>query len=261
VGRFDGQVAWVTGGGSGIGRALALELGKQGATVAVSGRRRDRLDEVVAALEAAGGRGRAVPCDVTDDASVEAAVADIVEALGGLDVVVANAGFGVAGRIAKLTTADWQRQLDTNVLGVVRTVSAALPHVLARKGRIALMGSVAAFAAPKRNAAYSASKAAVHAYGLTLQAELAGTGASATLIHPGFIASEIGQVDNDGVYHPDRQDPRPAALMWQADAAARVMVRGIAARKPEVVVTGHGKAIYTLARLLPGVVRMIRPRT
>jgi NAD(P)-dependent dehydrogenase (short-subunit alcohol dehydrogenase family) len=102
--RFEGKVVWITGGGSGIGKALALAFAKEGAAVAVSGRREDRLQEVVEEIAAQGGSGVAVRCDVTDEASVAEAVQKVVRALGGLDVAVANAGFSVAGRVEKLHT-------------------------------------------------------------------------------------------------------------------------------------------------------------
>ncbi|MGB8223659.1 MAG: SDR family NAD(P)-dependent oxidoreductase, partial [Polyangiales bacterium] len=119
--RFKNQVVWITGGGSGIGRALALAFADEGASVAVSGRREERLHEVVQELEAKGAKGLAVRCDVTDEASVADAVQKIVRAWGGLDVAVANAGFVVAGRIEKLSAADWRRQLDVNVIGAAMT--------------------------------------------------------------------------------------------------------------------------------------------
>ena len=106
--RFDNKVVWITGGGSGIGRALASAFAKEGAIVAVSGRREERLREVVEELEAKGAKGLAVRCDVTDEASVAEAVRKVVRTLGGLDVAIANAGFAVAGRIEKLSAADWQ---------------------------------------------------------------------------------------------------------------------------------------------------------
>src|SRR5690606_22272560 len=106
-GRFSDHIVWITGGGSGIGAAMAVEFARQGADVAVSGRRVDRLQETVARIEARGRRGLAVGCDVTDDADVARAVADVVAGLGGLDVVVANAGCGVAGRIESLPIEAW----------------------------------------------------------------------------------------------------------------------------------------------------------
>ena len=257
MGRFSQQVAWITGGGTGIGKALAVELGRQGATVVVSGRRLDRLEGAVAAVEAVGAQARAVRCDVTDEQSVAAAVAEIQEAFGRLDVVVANAGFAVGGKTTALTAADWERQFSTNVFGAVRTVHHALPLLEKTGGRIGLIGSVAQYLPVPGSGAYSASKAALHSYGNTLWTELKGTGMSVTLIHPGFIHSEIAQVDNAGQFQESRIDKRPAALLWTAEAAARPMVRALHRRRRLVVITGHGVVGAFLGQRFPGLTARI----
>lgn len=252
--RFDGQVVWITGGGSGIGRALAHEFAREGAMVAVSGRRDDRLQEVVHELESNGAKALGVRCDVTDEASVAEAVQKVVRAFGGLDVAVANAGFSVAGRVEKLSAADWRRQLDVNVIGVAMTARYALPHLREREGRLVLIGSVASMVVSPGYGAYSASKYAVRAIGQALAAELHGSGVSCTTIHPGYIESEIAQVDNQGRFDPQREDRRPKNLMWPADRAARVMVDAIAKRKREYTFTGHGKLGAFAGRHAPALV-------
>lgn len=253
---FAGKVAWVTGGGSGIGRALAEEFARSGADVAVSGRRADKLEDTCAAIRSAGRRALAVPCDVTEDDAVRDAVAHVVAEFGRLDVAVANAGFSVMGRLEDLTEDEWRRQIDINVLGVVRTARHALPELRKHGGRLALIGSVSGHLCIPRSSAYSASKFAVRAIGLTLSQELAGTGVSCTTLHPGFVESEIARVDNAGRHHPERKDPRPHALMWSADRAAKVMARAIRKRKREVVFTGHGKLGAFLGRHAPGLVHL-----
>jgi NAD(P)-dependent dehydrogenase (short-subunit alcohol dehydrogenase family) len=252
--RFDKQVVWITGGGSGIGRALALAFADEGATVAVSGRREDRLQEVVSELETRGARGLAVRCDVTDEASVAEAVQKVVRTLGGLDVAVANAGFAVAGRVEKLSAADWRRQLDVNVIGTAMTARYAIPHLRERKGRLALVGSVSAMLSAPGLGAYSASKYAVRAIGQALAVELHGSGVTCTTIHPGFIESEIAKVDNQGRYDESRKDGRPKNLLWPAKRAARAMVVAIDKRKREYTFTGHGKVGAFAGRHAPGVV-------
>jgi NAD(P)-dependent dehydrogenase (short-subunit alcohol dehydrogenase family) len=258
VGR--GDVVWITGGGTGIGLALALVFARRGARVAVSGRRPDRLAAAVEAIAEAGGEGMAVACDVTDEAAVAAAVASVTDRWGRLDVAVANAGFGVAGRVADLSDADWRRQFDINVFGLVHTIRHALPALVATRGRIVLIGSVAGFVFAPKNGAYNASKAAVRAIGETLAAELAGGPVTATTIYPGFVESEIGQVDNDGVFDGNRKDRRPSAVMWTAPAAAAAMAAGIDARRREVVITGHGKLLVALSRWAPGLVALLARR-
>ena len=259
--RFDNQVVWITGGGSGIGRALALAFADEGATVAVSGRREDRLQQVVQELEKRGAKGLAVRCDVTDEASVAEAVRKVVRTFGGLDVAVANAGFTVAGRIEKLSAADWRRQLDVNVIGTAMTARYAIPHLRERKGRLALVGSVMSMVSMPGLGAHSASKYAVRAIGQALAVELHGSGVSCTTIFPGYTESEIAQVDNQGRFDASREDRRPKNLIWRTNRAARVMVDAIAKRKREYTFTAHGKAGAFAGRHMPGLVHFSLTRS
>jgi NAD(P)-dependent dehydrogenase (short-subunit alcohol dehydrogenase family) len=258
--KFDGLVTWITGAGSGIGKALALELASRGSIVAISGRRAAYLEEVAREIEARGGKALAVPCDVTEEVELERAVARVVNELGRMDIAIANAGFSVSGPIRSLTAEDWRRQLDTNVVGAALTAKHALPAIEKTKGRIVLVGSVAAFTPAPKVGAYSASKAALRSMGQTLDIELHGTGVSVTLLHPGFVESEIAQVDNQGRFDASRTDKRPKNLMWPADRAARVCADAIHARKHEFVFTGHGKIGAFLGQHTPGVVRFALTR-
>ncbi len=257
---YADQVAWITGGGSGIGRATALELGRRGAKVAVSGRRADRLAAVVSDLEAAGAEALAVSCDVRDEQQIEGAVKAVVDRFGKLDVVLASAGFSVAGKVVDLKGEDWRRQLETNVVGAALTVRHALPHLRKTKGRIGLIGSVASFLCQPKLAAYSASKFAVRAIGQTLAIELHGSGVSCTTIHPGFVDSEIAKVDNSGHFDPARNDRRPKNLMWPADQAAEVIVKALSRRKREVVFTAHGKVGAFVGQHWPGLAHLVMTR-
>ncbi len=253
--RFVNKVVWITGGGSGIGEGLAREFARQGAKVAISGRRLHKLEGVVQSIEDAGGEDALpVQCDVTEEAQVEQAVAQIVEHWGRLDVAVANAGFAVAGTIEKLDAEDWRRQFDTNVVGVAITARHALPHLKKVDGRVALMGSVAGVVSAPGNGPYHASKFAVRAIGQTLAMELAATGVSCTTIQPGYVASEIGQVDNRGSFREEWEDKRPQAIMWSAERAAKVCVEAIWQRKQEFTFTGHGKAAAFVGKHAPGLI-------
>lgn len=253
--RFEGQVVWITGASAGLGRALALELAQQGADLALSARRADRLSELVRDVEALGRRALSVPCDVADEDAVRGAVDAVVAHYGKLDVAIANAGFGVAGRIEKLDAAAWRRQFDINVVGLAMTARYALPHLRRSQGRLVLIGSVAAFLPGPGTGPYGASKAAVRSIGETLAVECAGSGVTVTTIHPGFVESEIAQVDNDGRYDASVADNRPARLMWKADKAARVMAGAIARREREFVFTGHGKLGAFVGQHFPSVVQ------
>ncbi len=256
-----GPVVWITGASSGIGRALALAYAARGADVAVSARRAERLAEVAGEIGARGGRALALPCDVTDEAAVAGAVDSLVARFGRLDVAVANAGYAVRGRVERLTAAEWRRQLDVNVVGVAMTARHAIPHLRATRGRLALVASVAGMIPAPGAGAYSASKAAVRAMGQALAVELHGSGVSCTTLFPGFVESEIGQVDNEGVFRPDDRDRLPGRLTWPTDRAARVMLTAIARREREFVFTGHGRFAGFLGRHMPGVLHFAITRS
>lgn len=261
---FENKVVWITGASSGLGWALALELARQGADLAVSARRSDRLEALVREIEGLGRSALALPCDVCEESSVREAVEKVAAYFGRLDVAVANAGFGVTGTIERLDAAAWRRQLDTNVIGLALTARYALPHLRSSRGRMVLIGSVAALLPGPGTGAYAASKAAVRSIGETLSVECTGTDVSVTTIHPGFVESEIARVDNQGRFDAARKDTRPARLMWSADRAARVMARAIARREREFVFTGHGKVGAFLGRHFPGLIQVIfksMPRT
>jgi len=254
---FAGKVVWITGGGSGIGQACAVELARRGADVALSGRRVDRLEEVAAELRQLDVHALAVPADVRHEDQQRAAVARVVAELGQLDVAIANAGFSVPGSIAELSADDWRRQLDTNVVGAALTARCALPELGKTAGRLALIGSVSGFIPAPGFGAYHASKHALRAIGQTLATELHGSGVSCTTVHPGFVESEIGQVDAAGHHDPSRPDHRPQPLMWRAPRAARVIVNAIRRRKREIVFSGHGKLAAFLGMHFPALTHAV----
>ena len=174
--EFDGLTAIVTGGASGIGLATALRLHELGADVACLD---VQLGGVPAAL-------MGVDCDVTDDASVRAAVATVVARFGGLDVVVANAGIGAQGSVSDNGDDEWMRVLDVNVLGMVRTVRAAMPHLRASSSAaVVLTSSIAAWAGLQQRALYSASKGAVQALGLAMATDCLADGIRVNVVAPG----------------------------------------------------------------------------
>jgi short-subunit dehydrogenase len=217
-------------------------------------RRTDRLRALAAELERDGRRVLAVAGDVTVDGDLPRAVAAARAAFGRLDVVVANAGFGVVGPVERLTLDDYRRQFETNVFGVLRTVYATLGDLKASRGRLAIIGSVAGHVATPGSSPYAMSKFAVRALAEALGHELAPAGVSVTLISPGFVDSEIRRVDNSGLLRADAPEPVPAWLLVSAERAARATVRAVARRRREAVVTGHGKVAVFFQRHLPWLV-------
>lgn len=255
------KVVFITGASSGIGESLAREFARRGAHVALTARRVDKLEALAAELTAAGVRTLAIACDVTLDGDLEKAVAATREVLGPIDVVVANAGFGVAGRVDRIKLEDFRRQFETNVFGMLRTIYATLDDLKQTRGRLALIGSVSGWVSSPNVAPYAMSKFAVRALGDALWSELARDGVSVVSIHPGYVESEIRRVDNQGNHHPGARDPVPEWLQMPREKAARQIASAIAARKREAIITGHGKAIVGLQRLLPCVVARIMRRS
>ncbi|MEU8356243.1 SDR family NAD(P)-dependent oxidoreductase [Nonomuraea sp. NPDC048882] len=185
---LQGKAVLVTGASSGIGEATALALSAQGARVAVGARRADRLKSLVAK---APGEVLALELDVTDQESVRAAVAETVERFGALDVLVNNAGVMLAGPIVGADTTEWTRMVETNLLGSMYAVHAALPHLLERKGTIVQISSTSGRIASAYNGVYAATKFGVTAFSEALRQEVTALGVRVVVVEPGFVATEL----------------------------------------------------------------------
>jgi len=249
--NYEGKVAVVTGASSGIGEALSRELAAHGFSVALLARRKDRLVALGSEIESKGGKSLTVTCDVTKDEDLPRAMAEVKAAWGRIDVVIANAGFGVVGPFERMTLDDYRRQFDTNVWGVIRTIKAALPEIRASKGRVAVIGSLNGYVCLPNSSPYGMSKFAVRALCDALYYELKPEGVSVTHIAPGFVESEIRQVDNKGRWHERSRDKIPNWIRMRTPKAARHIVRAILKRKREEVITGHAKIAAFLQRHVP----------
>lgn len=253
---FRGKSVLITGASSGIGRTLALRLGAAGARLTLAARRAELLAGLADELAASGAPQPVVSiCDVARDGDAERAVAAAVGAFSGLDVVFANAGFGVVGYFDRLELADYRRQFETNVFGVLRTLKACRAEIGRRRGNFVIMGSVAGYCATPGNSPYSMSKFAVRALAQAFTPELARAGVRVTLISPGFVASNIRKVDNSGRFHAGAPEPMPTWLVADTDRACRHILRAVAAGRTEAIITGHGKLLVAIERFAPWLLR------
>jgi 3-oxoacyl-[acyl-carrier protein] reductase len=193
--RLAGRRAFVTGGGSGIGRAAALRLAEEGAAVAVCDKREANAREVADVIEKSGARALAVAADVGDEAQLSGAVGEAVAALGGLDSVFANAGTAGSGWIHETALADWEAVLRVNLTGVFLTAKHTLPHLMeAGGGAVVTTGSIASFVVgPGGSAAsYAASKGGVLQLTKQIAVDYGAHGIRANCLCPGGVKTNIG---------------------------------------------------------------------
>jgi short-subunit dehydrogenase len=252
--------ALITGASSGIGAGLAREFVRRGVRVALVARRVEQLEALAVELRTTGGQASAHRGDVTLDGDIARVVAELGARGIVPDIVVANAGFGVAGNVQMLTLADYQRQFDTNVFGVLRTLYESLDALRDKRGRFVVMGSVAGYISISGSSAYAMSKFAVRALAEALHGDLRRVGVGVTLVSPGYVDSDIRRTDNRGEVHPHVKDPVPDWLRMKTDVAARIMVDGILRGKKEVVVTFHAKVFMFFARHFPRLLRYVLSR-
>jgi len=254
---FRDKAVLITGASSGIGEELAWQLSQTGAKLTVAARRTELLESLAQRILASGKlRPLAVECDVTRQGDLERAVSETVRQWGKLDVVIANAGFGVVGALQKLSLEDYRRQFETNVFGVLHTIYAALPEIEKTKGNAVIIGSVAGWAASPGASPYAMSKFALRALANSITPELRLAGIKVTLISPGFVVSNIRRVDNRGELHPEARDGIPAWLQMSTQKAVRQILRAVALGKHEAIITGHGKILVMLERFAPWVTRL-----
>src|SRR4051812_25990574 len=255
---FRNKTVLITGASSGIGDEIAWQLSQAGATVALAARRKDLLDKLAERIEVSGKRKPlAVECDVTRDGDLQHAVAETVREFGKLDIVFANAGFGVAGSLKQLSLQDYRRQFETNVFGVLRTIYAALPEIEKTKGNIVLIGSVAGWLSTPGASAYGMSKFALRNLAKSIGPELEPLGIKVTLISPGFVASNFGRVDKEGKLRDKAPNPPPAWLVMPTDKAVQDILKAVARGKREAIITGHGKLAVAVERFAPSLMRVL----
>jgi 3-oxoacyl-[acyl-carrier protein] reductase len=192
-GRLAGKVVMVTGGSRGAGLATARLLAQAGAAVALIARDGAALDQAIGDVQTTGAQAIGIRADVTDVSSMEAAVRETEAMLGGLDVLVNNAGIGKYGPVAEMSPADWQQVIMVNVLGVFHATRAALPALRRRGGgQIIAISSGAARTGYPNMSAYCTSKAAVEGFMRALAAEVADEPIKCATIVPGGILTDFG---------------------------------------------------------------------
>ena len=233
--ELSGKVAWVVGGSSGIGAAVARELQARGARVAISARRQDQLDEV------ADGTMLALAADVTDAESLQAAASRIREVLGPIDLAVLSAGYW-----KQMTGNDWDaesfnRHVQVNLVGMSNSIAAVLPEMLARRsGVIAGISSVAGYRGLTGSAAYGATKAGQINLLESLRIQIARAGVRVITVCPGFVRTDL-----------TASNAFPMPFIIEADEAGRAICDGLERDRTEIVFPVRMALLMKAARLVP----------
>jgi NAD(P)-dependent dehydrogenase (short-subunit alcohol dehydrogenase family) len=257
---YRGVRALVTGASSGIGRALALRLARDGARLALLDRDAAALGETAAQVGGDPAALLLLPCDVTDWPACRAAFARIDDAWGGADVLVNNAGISHVSPFEETEPDVIRRVVDVNLFGAVHCTKAALPGLLARRGAIVAVSSVAGFAPLAWRTGYAASKHALHGFFDSLRAELAPRGVSVSLVCPSFARTRIGDHALGGDGGPIRLARGETGRLLEPEAVAEAIRDAALRRRRLVRVGGVAHAAWWLTRLAPALYERIMAR-
>lgn len=251
----------ITGAAGGIGAALARRHAAAGARVALLDRDAAGAEAVAAELRAAGRGALALACDVTLLEDCTRAIDAVVSKWGGVDVLVNNAGLTQIGYFRDTDVSVIRRVMDVNFFGAVNCTKAALASLLARRGQVVVISSMAGQAPLPLRTGYSASKHALHGFFESLRAEHAADGLSVTMVCPTYVRTGIGKAALDGSGKPaGGQDRAGVRGEIGADEAAEVIHRGAAARRRLVLVPGQARLAWFVARFAPALYERILRR-
>ena len=224
--QLKGQVAIVTGAGTGIGRGIALALAGEGARPVLCGRRMNRLQETLAAIQEAGGEGLAVQADVSQQADVERVVAKAVESFGPIDILVNNAGIGGGDTIHEHEVADWDQVMAVNLRGPFLMARAVLPSMRRQlRGHIINISSESGLEYYVGSGGYGVSKHALNALGEYIQRENQELGIRVNTICPGMVVTEMTE-DSPGLVHEKCLYPEDIAdlVLWLLSRRANIKI-------------------------------------
>jgi short-subunit dehydrogenase len=244
------RTALVTGASSGLGRGLALWYARRGVKVYAAARRREHLDALAQEARAANGHIEPVELDVADGDATVARVRELDDACGGLELIIANAGYGRESSGKRLDWDTVRQTIDVNVTGAAATLSAVLPRMVERKrGHLVGVASIAASRGLPRNAAYSASKSFLSIFLESLRVDLAGTGVRVTCLSPGFVKSEM-----------TAQNKFPMPFLLETEDAVERMARAIQREDAEYVFPWQMAGAMGVLKLLPNALfdRLVR---
>jgi NAD(P)-dependent dehydrogenase (short-subunit alcohol dehydrogenase family) len=257
---FAGKAVLVSGAAGGLGAALCRRYAAAGARIAAMDLDAARLDALVTGLRAGGARALALPGDITDPGACQAAVAAVVAEFGALDALINNAGISHRSLLRDTEAAVIRKVVEVNFFGAVNLTRAALPQVVARRGAIAAVSSVAGFSPLIGRTGYAASKHALHGFFDSLRSEVEGAGVSVTLVCPSFIQTRIATAALDGRGAPVTGPRITSGGESNAEEIAERIFAAVAAGRPLLLPDRTSRLAWWISRLAPALYARLMKR-
>jgi NAD(P)-dependent dehydrogenase (short-subunit alcohol dehydrogenase family) len=258
--NFGGKTVVITGAAGGLGGAFSRCFADAGATLGLLDLNAERLREATAALRARGVACVDAACDITDEDACRTAMATVLDRFGGIDVLVNNAGITHRSAFADTDTAVFRRVMAVNFFGALHCTKAALPSLMARRGLIVVVSSIAGIAPLYGRSGYAASKHALHGLFASLRTELRAAGVDVTIVCPGFTATGLTTAALDGDGSITRHPQSTVGRIASPAAVAQAVVRAAAQRKRLLVLSAAGQATHVLNRAFPALYERLMMR-
>lgn len=246
------KVVIVTGGSSGIGKALALSFAKLGAKVVITGRNESRLDEVGQELDQLNTQNLCLQLDAASEADNKRMVSETIKTFGRLDILINNAGISMRALFEEIELDVFQKVMDINFYGTLYATKYALPHILESKGSIVGISSINGYRGTPARTAYTASKYAMNGFFESLRTEVMHRGVHVLVACPGFTGTNIRNAALTADGSSQGESPRDEGKMMTAEEVADGIIKAIKKRKRDIVFTSQGKLAVFLNKWMPG---------
>ena len=252
VAELANKVVLITGGSSGIGRALGFSFGRRGARIAFSGQNKERISETNALYKQAGITHKAFVSDASSEEQCKQLVDEVVSTFGQLDVLIANAGIGTYAFFEDIRMDTFRKVMEINFFGAVYATKYALPYLLKKGGSVIAISSINGYRSTPARSAYTSSKFAMQGFFENLRIEQAHKGLHVLVACPGFTTSNIRKraLTADGSEHGE--SPRDEKKMMSAESVAEATYRAYRRKKRDLILSSGGRFIVWLTKRLPG---------